>query len=226
MTSIYQHLFEKYGFSPAQKIIIGLVEKGEVLEVGSSSGYMTKEFVKKGCLVDVVDIDGESLKKAAKIVRKAFIGSIEDENVQEKIDGVYDFIICADVLEHLVNPQKLLIFLKKKLKKDGKMLISIPNIAFWNMRLDLLRGRFEYQDSGLLDKTHLRFYTYDSFIRLVKGVGLKIVKIYPAESKIPLEYSFRKIPLLGKLIINLVKPRLVRTFPNLTYYHYVVQAKV
>lgn len=224
--SIYQQLVEKYGFSPAQKIILNLVTEGEVLEIGASSGYMTKEFVKKGCIVDVVEIDKDSFERVADLVRQVFWGSIEDINIQNKIKKTYDFIICADVLEHLIDPKGVLNFLKTKLKSHGQILISIPNIAFWNMRLELMRGRFEYQDSGLLDKTHLRFYTYNGFVKLLKSVGLKILQIYPAESKIPLEYSLKKIPLFGNLIVNIIKPKLIQAFPNLTYFHYVVQAKI
>lgn len=224
MKSIYERLVEQYGFSPAQKIIIGLVTDGEVLEVGSSSGYMTKEFAKASCIVDVVEKEESFAQKAGKIARQVFVGSIEDKNLQQRLKKSYDFIVCADVLEHMVDPEKVLHFLKMRLKKRGFILISIPNIAFWNMRLELLGGKFDYQESGLLDRTHLRFYTYNSFLALLKKVGLKIVKIYPAEGRIPLEYSLRKIPLLGKMLIALFKPKLMEVFPNLTIHHYVVKA--
>lgn len=226
MIPIYQHLVEKYGFSPAQKIILSLVDRGEVLEIGSSTGYMTKRFVKKGCAVDVVEMDEMAVGKVTKIARQTFIGSVEDEKLQQGIRIKYDFIVCADVLEHLVNPEKVLIFLQTRLKKMGQILISIPNVAFWNMRLELLKGRFEYQQSGLLDKTHLRFYTYHSFLKLLKICGFKILNIYPAEGKIPLEYTLRKIPFLGAALIELFKPMIMKAFPNLTYYHYVVKAKI
>lgn len=226
MKSIYERLIKKHGFSPAQRIILSIVLGGEVLEIGSSSGYMTKEFVKKGCVVDIVESNENDAKKADKVAQHVFSGSIEDEEIQRQITGRYDTIVCADVLEHLVDPKKVLLFLKRKLKNLGQILISIPNIAFWDMRLELLKGRFEYKESGLLDKTHLRFYTYDSFLKLLRDTGFKIIKIYPAEGRIPFEYTLRKIPILGQLLLKLLKPKIMQSFPNLTYYHYVVQAKV
>jgi len=226
MKSIYERLIKKHGFSPAQKIVISLVLGGEVLEIGSSIGYMTKEFLKKGCVVDVVESNRQDAKKVGNVARRVFSGSIEDREIQRQISSSYNTVVCADVLEHLMNPQRVLFFLKRKLKKGGQILISIPNIAFWDMRLELLKGRFEYKESGLLDKTHLRFYTYDGFLKLLHDRGFKIVKIYPAEGRIPFEYTLRKIPLLGQNLVKFLKPKVMGAFPNLTYYHYVVQAKI
>ncbi len=204
MSSVYKNLVKLHGFSPAQKIIINLVKDGEILEVGSSSGYMTEEFTKRGCTVDIIEVDKEAAKEAKEFSRRVFLGSIEDKELKQQVKSKYDFIICADVLEHLVDPEKTLLFLKNKLKTQGFVLISIPNIAYWGMRVGLLRGHFDYQESGLLDKTHLRFYTYNTFLKLLKKLEFKIEKIYPAEVSVPL---------------------FVKLFPNLLIYHYVVKAK-
>lgn len=225
MTTIYQELVKKHGFSPSQKKILELAKGGDILEIGASSGYMTKIFSENNN-VDVVEIDKLASEKAALFAKEVYIGSIEDEKIKNKLIKKYDYIICADVLEHLVNPDVVLRFLKTKLKKGGVVLISIPNIACWNMRLDLLRGRFDYQESGLLDKTHLRFYTYNIFLKLVENCGYKIEKIFPTETKIPLEYSLLKMAIIGKIIVKLFKGLLLRQFPNMVIYHYVIQATI
>ena len=126
----------------------------------------------------------------------------------------------------MVNPDIVLSFLKTKLKKGGVILISIPNIACWNMRVDLFRGKFEYKDSGLLDKTHLRFYTYYSFLNLLKNCGFVIENIFPTQTKIPLEYSLLKLPIIGKIFVDLFKSFLLKKCPNLIISHYVIQVKV
>lgn len=216
MSSLYQDLVKQHGFSPAQKIIISQVLQGEVLEIGSSSGYMTKEFKKRGSIIDVVEVDNKDIMEAKKFARNVFLGSIEDNKLRQKIKGKYDFIICADVLEHLFDPEAALLFLKSKIKKEGVILISIPNIAYWAMRIQLLKGRFDYTESGLLDKTHLRFYTYNSFLELLKKLEFKIEKIYPAEVSIPFGHI---------LHINFLKLLFAKFFPNLSIYHYVVKAK-
>lgn len=229
MKSIYQKLVTEKGFSPAQKKILSLVKEGEVLEIGASSGFMTREFVKTGSVVDVVEKDPIAAKMAGKSARSVFVGSIEDQALQQKINGQYndqyDVVICADVLEHLIDPEKVLLYLKTKIKKTGRIIISLPNIAFWDARVNLLKGRFDYQESGLMDKTHLRFYTYRGFQKILQDLGFKIINVYPTEGRIPLEYTLRKIPLLGSLI-QLFKPKIMTLFPNLTLYHYVIQAKV
>ncbi|MBI2599757.1 class I SAM-dependent methyltransferase [Candidatus Daviesbacteria bacterium] len=226
MKTVYQRLVEIHGFSNAQKKILSLVQGGEVLEIGSSSGYMTREFNKYDNVVDVIEIDKNNVNNLKNLARKVFSGSVEDKNIQANIKKKYDFIICADVLEHLTNPEPVLLFLRNKLKKEGKILISIPNVACWNMRVDLFRGKFDYQESGLLDKTHLRFYTYNSFMRLLEQCKIKVEDIYPTEVKIPFEYSLLKVPVLGNIFVNLLKPRLVKLFPNLIIYHYVIQARI
>lgn len=226
MSAIYQRLVDIHGFSAAQKIIISLVKNSQVLEIGSSAGYMTAEFKKNDCQVDIVEIDKRAAKSAKKFASTVFQGSLEDEKLQQQIIKQYDIIVCADVLEHLVDTEGALKFLKKKLKKDGWILISVPNIACWEMRLKLLQGNFEYEESGLLDKTHLRFYTYNTFLELLTKLNFKIIRIYPAETRIPLEVSINKIPILGKLIIFLIKPIFTANFPNLSFNHYVVQTKI
>lgn len=87
-------------------------------------------------------------------------------------------IICGDVLEHLRDPLKALRFLTSYLSERGFFLISVPNIAFISIRLSLLLGKFDYNpDGGILDETHLRFFTRKSLVDLLKRAGLKIIFI-------------------------------------------------
>jgi 2-polyprenyl-3-methyl-5-hydroxy-6-metoxy-1,4-benzoquinol methylase len=93
-------------------------------------------------------------------------------------DKYFDYIIFGDVLEHLYDPQKLLIRIKKYLADSGKILCSIPNIMHASVLLPLLKGEFRYQDSGILDRTHIRFFTLYSAIDLLKGAGYKVNEFY------------------------------------------------
>jgi len=225
MGIVYEELVENFGFSAAQRIIIGLVKTGEVLEVGASSGYLTKEFQKNGATVDAVELDPNATRRNS-IARKVIIGSIEDENIQNQITRLHDFIICADVLKHLVNPDQALLYLKTRLRENGQIIISIPNVACWGMRITLLRGRFDYAESGLLDKTHLRFYTYDGFLELLERLSIHIVHVFPAETRIPLEFVLKKVPGINFIVHKWLKPFLVSKYPNLSVTHYVVQATI
>lgn len=228
MSNIYKKNVEQFGFSNAHRIIIAQIESGKsVLEVGSSSGYLTKVLKEKDTTVDIIEIEKEPFEQAKKIARNSYFGSIEDLSVQGKIKEKYDVIICADVLEHLVNPGEVLDFLKTKLKKDGVILISIPNVAYWGMRVHLMfSGDFSYHDSGLMDRTHLRFYSLNNFKDLLKKHGYIVEGIYPAEVRVPLENSLNKIPVLGKIVVNSMKIFFSKHFQNLSLYHYVVKAHV
>ena len=88
-----------------------------------------------------------------------------------------DVILLLDIIEHLRNPESFLLRLREKCRKDTEILISVPNVAFLPIRLMLLFGRFNYGKAGILDKTHIRLFTYSSFRRLLKQGGFVIKKI-------------------------------------------------
>jgi 2-polyprenyl-3-methyl-5-hydroxy-6-metoxy-1,4-benzoquinol methylase len=89
----------------------------------------------------------------------------------------FDVIVFADVLEHLRQPDKVLLNLRKYLRADGFMVASLPNIARIDIRLKLILGRFDYGDSGILDKTHLKFFTLSSAKKLFTENGFMIERI-------------------------------------------------
>ncbi len=215
--NVYEQIFKKYGLSPTQQEILEIVGKeGTVLEIGSSTGYMTRAFLENGCIVDAVESDQKAASKLPKGVRKVFAISIEDDEIYNKL-GSYNFIIMADVLEHLVKPEKVLKELTKIVSLGTKLLISLPNVAAWTMRKQLfLKGDFEYQESGLLDKTHLHFYTVNSLPKVLSEQGWKVDNLVGTITRLPLEGLFGRIPILY--------PWLVNKYKNLAYYHFLVVA--
>jgi methionine biosynthesis protein MetW len=94
--------------------------------------------------------------------------------------GKYDVIMMADVLEHTVNPAALLQLVRSGLKKDGTIIASVPNVAHWIVRLRLLLGRFDYTETGIMDATHLRWFTRRSFVALFERCGLEVIEIRAA----------------------------------------------
>lgn len=228
MTQLYSKFLRKEGFSQSHLKVIEIVGRNKiVLELGSSSGYMTKVLKENGCRVDIVEIDKDDAKKAKKFARNAFVGSLEDDRVFERITGEYDAIVMADVLEHIKDPQNLLNKIKNNLKKKkGKLVVSIPNIACWSMRRDLFfKGSFDYQDRGLLDRTHLRFYTYYSIQQLLINSGYKIINIFSLEIEYPFRKSLLKIEWLGKRIDRRIREWISKRYPNFSTYHLVIEAE-
>lgn len=95
-------------------------------------------------------------------------------------DKPFDLIVLSHVLEHLQQPEQVLASLSTLLAPNGLALIALPNVCHWRTRLQIARGQFRYQDAGVLDRSHLRFFTYWTAIDLVQGChGLKLVKSWP-----------------------------------------------
>ena len=98
-------------------------------------------------------------------------------------DGYFDLVVCNDVIEHVSDPESFLVSLRDKLATGGTFIGSIPNVRFWGNLLNLLvRRDWKYEDSGVLDKTHLRFFTVRSFRRLMKSAGFHLSLLRGIES--------------------------------------------
>ncbi len=158
-----------------------LVPKGSrVLELGPSNGNLVYHLKHdKCCEADIVEIDEEAGIDAARYARTSCIGNIEGNLERrewyEKLKGnSYDYIIVLDVLEHIRNPEEVLVLLNELLCDDGKILLSIPNIAHNSVIMKLLTNSFDYTSVGLLDDTHVHFYTYSTVQSMLKRSGLSI----------------------------------------------------
>lgn len=149
----------------------------KVLEVGTATGYMTK-YMKEvlGCHLVGIEIDKEAAKQAAMYADEMIVANLDDSEWQDQIQNrKFDYIILADVLEHLRNPCETLQQMVKYLSDDGKIVASIPNIAHNAIIMELLQDRFEYRPLGLLDNTHIHFFTKNSVIDLLAHAGLSII---------------------------------------------------
>ena len=162
-------------------LILSMINSNsKVLEFGPANGRLTKYLSENlGCEIDIVEIDESSGIEASKFARFSLIGE-NDGNIEkyfwcEKLKNEkYDYIIFADVLEHLYNPKNVLKKVKKFLKSTGNVLISIPNIAHNSVIIELLNNNFNYTEVGLLDNTHIRFFTYNSLLKLFEECGFKV----------------------------------------------------
>ena len=125
--------------------------------------------------MDGIELDPVDAEAARAACRTVIVGSVEDPATIERLpDGAYDAIVLADVVEHLRHPEEALRTLVPKLRSGGRIVLSVPNVAHWSVRLGLLRGRFRYEDVGLLDRTHLRFFTRETLLELLDDAGLRL----------------------------------------------------
>lgn len=156
----------------------------EVLEVGTATGYLTSEMTKRGCAVTGIEHDPEMARIARQHCREMIVADVETLELSEL--GRYDAVILGDVVEHLRNPREFLQKIAHVLKPGGKVLISLPNVANIWVRLNLLFGRFNYSRVGILDETHLRFFTLESSRRIARESGLEVISTSVTPIPLPL----------------------------------------
>ncbi len=155
-------------------IIERIKPNSKVLEFGPANGRMTKYLQQElGCSLYAVELDKEAAKDATRYCEEIIIGNIEDYDWLDLYQNIkFDYIIFADVLEHLYYPQKVLERSKQLLDEQGSILFSIPNIAHNTIIMELLQDRFTYHSVGLLDDTHIRFFTKFSLDELVEKIDM------------------------------------------------------
>ena len=170
------------------KKVIENLPPGNVLDVGCAGGEISEFATQIGHKVIAVDLN----KPQTQLSKAIFVQHDLDKGLPSTIDGKFDLIICADVLEHLRTPDKLLYELLERLTTSGKVIASIPNFGNWYPRVRVLLGRFDYDARGILDQTHLRFFTKKSFIRIANTAGYDVTKIWTTGT--PFEVMLRGAP--------------------------------
>jgi trans-aconitate methyltransferase len=161
--------------------LLGLIPTSlnTVFEVGCGSGSFAKEYKKRNskCVYTGIELSSNY----AEVARSScdFVYSL---NIEEQDDFFWSSVrnqecwVFADVLEHLIDPWKVLDRVTQALPVGGFVAISVPNVQHWSVQLSLARGAFEYQDSGLFDRTHLRWFTKSSIVHMLTSRGLNIVE--------------------------------------------------
>lgn len=179
--NLYNHKQNSY-FSNIRHDLISLIPKNfkadKVLEIGCGSGETLNYLQSNGIANNVTGIDIVKIRESHQSNLDRFIaGNIENINLDFSKNS-FDLILCGDVLEHLINPWEALKRLKPFLKDDGYLIASIPNIRFYKVLYKVfISGDFKYENEGILDKTHLRFFCYKNIIDLFNSSGYKIDKI-------------------------------------------------
>lgn len=174
-----------------------------VLDVGCGYGTLGKYLKERGVSnVCGIELDTEASKEAEKVLDCVVSGNIEGVELPFS-DSQFDCIVCADVLEHLIDPWSTLKKLKKLLKDDGCIIASIPNVGFHRVVRGLIKGEWKYSKSGVLDITHLRFFTLSSIQELFNKSKLQIRAV---DRKI---YSGWNMKILNMFLMDYIKESLV-----------------
>ena len=146
------------------------IQGKSVLELGVGDASLTQRLFEAGAIVDGIEIDTVSADLARPYCRSVMVDDLDDiRNV--KLDEPYDLVIAADVLEHLRDPEFVLSKLKQRVKMGGYLVVSLPNVANLYVRLNALFGRFPYHTKGILDRTHLHFFTLKTAEKMLVKTG-------------------------------------------------------
>lgn len=217
---IYNNKVNVY-FDHVNPYVINYVKSNKtILDVGCASGelgsYLKKHLNSK---VYGIDVSNKAIKNAKSKLDKALVCNIETDKLPFK-NKFFDIIICGDVLEHLFDPELSLIKLKRYLKDDGYIILSVPNVANIEIRWNLLRGKFDYQKSGILDNSHLRFFTKNTLLKMIDNCKFKVERMSYTSG---FSFYFLKDKTIQKFPILLnVKEWLNKIYPTLTCRQFVV----
>lgn len=156
-------------------------EGARVLDLGCGSGALGEHLTAtKACICDGVTLNAAEADIARPHYRQIEVADLETADLRQRFaDQRYDAIVCADVLEHLRHPEHILQTCATLLKAKGKVHISVPNAAYAGLLIELMHGDFRYRAEGLLDRTHLRFFTRQSLTRFLRENGWRVDALQP-----------------------------------------------
>lgn len=191
----------KVYFNEGNQAVLNLVEgnQGTVLDIGCGAGDNARKLVNRGFIVDGITLSEEEAFLCKSFMRRVWVHNVE-QGLPLEVKETYDFILCSHVLEHIVYPNTLLKDIRARLKPKGKLIVALPNIMHYQSRIKLLKGDFNYNDTGIWDYTHVRWYTFQSGAQLLHENGFKLISS-TVDGDIPFLRLFRVIPFQIRRVI-------------------------
>lgn len=193
--SSHRFLLENIGNAPSK-----------ILDVGTWSGFLGRELAQRGHQMFGIEKDPHQAAQASCFYSDLLVADVE--TLPPLPGAPFDVVLCGDVLEHLREPAEVLTHLVSFLRPGGKVLATVPNVAFVACRLALLFGVFQYRDRGIMDRTHLRFFTKASLVCLLREAGLVVQRIQglpppfplllPASTRWPLRLFYETLALAAR----------------------------
>lgn len=193
---------------------------GRVLEVGCAGGHVTRHLVDRGNEVVGIELDPDAAEHARQFATDVHVADLDHTAASSLVDGEFDVVLLGDVLEHLRDPATVLADVTSVLGPSGRLVVSVPNVAHIDVRLMLLAGEWHYQDVGVLDRTHLRWFTRESLRSLLAEVGFVAVEV----ERVTVPFTGSGLPVRLDLASPEVR-RLVEADPEAETFQWVVAAE-
>jgi 2-polyprenyl-3-methyl-5-hydroxy-6-metoxy-1,4-benzoquinol methylase len=205
------------------QIVEAIRPGSRVLDLGCSQGLLARPLRDKA--VRVTGVDGRPPDHRLARELETYLQRDLELPLELPVGRDFDYVVCADVIEHLRNRRQLLQSARRYLRPEGRLIISTPNVALWFYRLSLLVGRFEYGPRGVLDHDHAHLYTRDSFRREIEAAGFRIVQ--ERVTALPFEVVFESTG-RSRLVreVSRLYHRLARLWPELFAYQIVLEAEI
>lgn len=205
----------------SHSVILAKVGSGKgrrLLDVGAAQGVLAQRFTEMGYEVTCIEGDRELAEQARAKCRELIVADLDGPLPQ--LAGRYDVIVYGDILEHLKNPLAVFRGLNQYVAPGGKIIVSVPNVAHLYVRLRLLAGHFDYMERGIMDRTHLRFFTLATLRSFLKEAGVQPVEI--VATPVPLYLVWPKARNAAWLrALHRLNAALARNWPTMFGYQFV-----
>jgi glycosyltransferase involved in cell wall biosynthesis len=219
------HIGEPYAFKPSPysshgRILEMLQGRGRlrILDVGCGPGWLAEQLTAAGH--DVTGIDATEADGVRDRMRRFVLADLS-AGLPDTIDDRYDVVIAADIIEHLDDARGMLADLARHVRPDGSVIVSVPNFAHWYPRARVASGRFDYDQRGILDATHLRFFTRRSFLRAAREAGLE--PLQHAHTGLPFDALGAAGPAAPMAVVGRIDRALVTSWPTMFAYQFVYE---
>ena len=215
----------KVGHHSSHSVVLEMCSRGDgrrLLDVGCARGHLASALASMGWDVTGIEADTDDARAARDLGLRVLEQRAEDAFAD--ISETFDVIVFADVLEHVADPSSVLESALAVLAPGGRIIVSVPNVAHLTVRAQLLLGRFDYADRGIMDRTHLRFFTRRTLVELIEGAGLAVdrMKVTPAPIEEVFPAMLRSRSLRALLDANAA---LARLWKSGLAYQWVVEAR-
>jgi len=186
------------GSNPPLLQLIAPFRAGAALDCGCGAGGNARALRQMGWRVTGITVSPRELEMASACCEAVWLADL-NSGIPQEAGGPFDLVVFSHVLEHLLDPGVALRDAHRLLTRDGHILVALPNVLYWRQRVKFMIGEFKYEPTGIMDETHVRFYTFHSGMELLRSNGFEIVSSL-GDGDFPLPFLRRFLPALGRFL--------------------------